>query len=201
MTEEPTFPMPGEGPFFTEYLADIQASFTPVVDDSTTPPTITYRSESDFGLERLTWPASGHVLAHKTALVSRFNERYAWREIGGETRERFMHILQVKFNGMLFHYEHRFGLYDDNAAKLKEYSEIIDRETGSTDKYLDTPGRNVTIGDNYLTNVREITGTDKITDPKGTVVEAMNRLMDELRDLEEEFVDEFGECFISLYLP
>ena len=198
---EPEFPMPGEGPFFTEYLADIQASSTPVVDDSTTPPTITYRSESDFGLERLTWPASGHVLAHKTALVSRFNERYAWREIGGETRERFMHILQVKFNGMLFHYEHRFGLYDDNAAKLKEYSEIIDRETGSTDKYLDTPGRNVTIGDNYLTNVREITGTDKITDPKGTVVEAMNRLMDELRDLEEEFVDEFGECFISLYLP
>lgn len=198
---EPEFPMPGEGPFFTEYLADIQASSTPVVDDSTTPPTITYRSESDFGLERLTWPASGHVLAHKTALVSRFNERYAWREIGAETRERFLHILQVKFNGMLFHYEHRFGLYDDNAAKLKEYSEIIDRETGSTDKYLDTPGRNVTIGDNYLTNVRKITGTDKITDPKGTVVEAMNRLMDELRDLEEEFVDEFGECFISLYLP
>lgn len=198
---EPEFPMPGEGPFFTEYLADIQASSTPVVDESTTPPTITYRSESDFGLERLTWPATGHVLAHKTALVSRFNERYAWREIGGETRERFMHILQVKFNGILFHYEHRFGLYDDNAAKLKEYSEIIDRETGSTDKYLDTPGRNVTIGDNYLTNVREITGTDKITDPKGTAVEAMNRLMDELRDLEEEFVDEFGECFISLYLP
>ena len=198
---EPEFPMPGEGPFFTEYLADIQSSFTPVVDDSTTPPTITYRSESDFGLERLTWPASGHVLAHKTALVSRFNERYAWREIGAETRTRFLHNLQVKFNGMLFHYEHRFGLYDDNAAKLKEYSEIIDRETGSTDKYLDTPGHNVTIGDNYLTNVREITGTDKITDPKGTVVEAMNRLMDELRDLEEEFVDEFGECFISLYLP
>lgn len=198
---EPEFPMPGEGPFFTEYLADIQASFTPVVDDSTTPPTITYRSESDFGLERLTWPASGHVLAHKTALVSRFNERYAWREIGAETRIRFLHNLQVKFNGMLFHYEHRFGLYDDNALKLKEYSEIIDRETGSTDKYLDTPGRNVTIGDNYLTNVREITGTDKITDPKGTAVEAMNRLMDELRDLEEEFIDEFDECFISLYLP
>ena len=37
---EPEFPMPGEGPFFTEYLADIQSSFTPVVDDSTTPPTI-----------------------------------------------------------------------------------------------------------------------------------------------------------------
>lgn len=198
---EPEFPMPGEGPFFTEYLADIQASYTPVVDDSTTPPTITYRSESDFGLERLTWPASGHVLAHKTALINRFNERYAWREIGAETRARFLHNLQVKFNGMIFHYEHRFGLYDDNAAKLKEYSEVVNRETGNTDKFLDTPGHNVTIGDNYLTNVREITGTDKITDPKGTVVEAMNRLMDELRDLEEEFVDEFGECFISLYLP
>jgi hypothetical protein len=198
---EPEFPMPGEGPFFTEYLADIQASYTPVVDDSTTPPTITYRIESDFGLERLTWPMSGHVFNHKTALISRFNERYAWREIGAETRERFLHNLQVKFNGMLFHYEHRFALYDDNAAKLKEYSEIIDRETGNTDKFLDTPGYKVTLSDGYLTNMREITGTDKITDPKGTAVEAMNRLMDELRDLEEEFIDEFDECFISLYLP
>lgn len=198
---EPEFPMPGEGPFFTEYLADIQGSYTPVVDDSTTPPTITYRSESDFGLERLTWPQSGHVFNHKTALISRFNEKYAWREIGAETRERFLHNLQVKLNGMLFHYEHRFALYDDNAAKLKEYSEIIDRETDSTDKYLDTPGYQVTIGDNYLTNMRQVSGTDKITDPKGTAVEAMNRLMDELRDLEEEFIDEFDECFISLYLP
>ena len=198
---EPEFPMPGEGPFFTEYLADIQASRTPVVDDSTTPPTITWRSESDFGLERLTWPTTGHVLAHKTALVSRFNEKYAWREIGGETRERFMHILQMKFNGMLFHYEHRFGLYDDNAAKLKEYSEIIERSTSGSNKFLDTPGYKVTISDGYLTNEGQTSGSETITDPKGTAVEAMNRLMDELRDLEEEFVDEFGECFISLYLP
>ena len=130
---------------------------------------------------------------------------YTIDDIRGPTVAREMAQLKefvlAKFNGMIFHYEHRFGLYDDNAAKLKEYSEIVNRETGNTDKFLDTPGHNVTIGDNYLTNVREITGTDKITDPKGTVVEAMNRLMDELRDLEEEFVDEFDECFISLYLP
>ncbi len=198
---EPEFPMPGEGPFFTEYLADIQASYTPVVDDSTTPPTVTYRSESDFGLERLTWPVSGHVFNHKTALISRFNERYAWREIGAETRERFLHNLQVKFNGMLFHYEHRFALYDDNAAKLKEYSEIIERSTSGSNKFLDTPGYKVTLSDGYLTNESQQSDSETITDPKGTAVEAMNRLMDELRDLEEEFIDEFNECFISLYLP
>ena len=198
---DPEFPRPGEGPFFTEYLADIQASYTPVVDDSTTPPTITYRSESDFGLERLTWPMSGGVFNHKTSLIARFNAKYAWREIGAETRSRFLHNLQVTFDGILYHYNHRFNLYDTNAAKLNEFAERIERTTSGANKFLDTPGYKVTLSDGYLTNEAQSSGSETITDPKGSAVEAMNRLMDELRDLEEEFVDEFHDCFMSLYLP
>lgn len=193
------FPMDGEGPFFTEYLKDIQDSSSPVWDEDAG--TVVYVSNSSFGLASLIWPASGGVFNNKADIISRFNEVYAYREIGAETRERWMHNLQVKFNGLITKWNHRFAQYAANTAHLTDLSEEIVTSTSGADRFFDTPGNQVTLSTGYLTNEADSSGTATVKDPKGTVLEAVNRNIEEFRDLLDEFVDEFDECFIQLYRP
>ena len=174
-------PFPGEQPFFTDLLKDLQE-----VD-----PTI--------GINGIHWNGTlyPNLYRHKDRLVERFNEKYQFREIGAETVSRWMALLQDRFDDLAPRFDHAYKLYDDEAINLDAlglgyvkriiYSETVDGETTNEEseelsgsdsrssttnrsqdstansKFRDTPTDGNSTINNPTTEQVDVTGVDEET--------------------------------------
>lgn len=211
-------PMPGEGPFFTDYLWKLQEAYP----------------DKNYGLASLDWQPTTYTLvnASRVRLTDLFNKRFAFREIGQETPERWQHMLQVKLDSILPRFEHMYKVYTENdvdtLGKGYDYDETRDEKTTfdgtiqnnteSDAKFADTPlfteSSSSIINNPTTQNVNSETGssTESQDATKDTTVkikkvehdehmiDEINQLADRWRTIENEFLDSFEECFIGIFI-
>lgn len=204
-------PMPGEGPFFTDYLHSAQ-------------------EDGEVGIEYIDWNETEYtyLAENKSKLIAMFNQEFAYRELGSETEERFQHMLQNKYNMIADKYNHAYKVVDeidiDTLGTGYKYTEnrsrILDTTADSNgtenrdNKFKDTPSSGTstlnnpteqTLDDRSTTN--HLTGNenqqDDITQNKEThdrqrVIE-LSELIDRYRQIDAEFVNEFNECFMGIF--
>lgn len=207
---DPTKPCEGEGPFYTDYLENVQ-------------------SYADVGIEYVDWNQNkySYLFQHKDDLVSMFNLQFKYREIGAETETRFQDMIQTRFNQIADKYNHAYKVTEENDVdKLGTgytYDEVRNRTihgeaSGTTsetrdNKYKDTPSNsNSTINNPTSQTIDDRDGTssaendeqqddvvhqDKVVHDKEMVVE-LSELIDRYRQLDLEFVNEFGICFMGV---
>ena len=207
---DPTKPCEGEGPFYTDYLENVQ-------------------SYANVGIEYVDWNQSkySYLFQHKDDLVDMFNLQFKYREIGAETEVRFQDMIQTRFNQIADKYNHAYKVTEENDVdKLGTgytYDEVRNRvihgeATGTTSetrdsKYKDTPSTSTsTINNPTNQNIDDRDGTssaendeqqddtvhqEKVTHDKEMVVE-LSELIDRYRQLDLEFVNEFGICFMGV---
>lgn len=207
---DPTKPCEGEGPFYTDYLENVQ-------------------EYADVGIEYVNWNQTKYpyLFQHKTDLVDMFNLQFKYREIGAETEVRFQDIIQTRFNQIADKYNHAYKVTEENDVDRLgtgyTYDEIRNRTihgeaTGTTSetrdsKYKDTPSTSTsTINNPTNQNIDDRDGTssaendeqqddtihqDKVVHDKEMVVE-LSELIDRYRQLDLEFVNEFGICFMGV---
>lgn len=215
-----------EGPFYTDYLMNIQ------------------EDRPNAGLGACPWDNSTPRLYEiKNILIEHFNFIYKLREIGAETEERWQYTVDRVFDNIKRKYEFALGQYELNdISKIGKYfSETVHRDgtrnidsnttnegtyTGSgtdTSKTTvnDTPiqalmetanyASAITDGEtssesensstNNTTENRDTTIEDDITRERSeapkSIMESVNDSIKYFRDLIDDFVDEFHVCFIS----
>lgn len=203
-------PMPGESPFYTDFLYRIQESYP-----------------GKYGLDQCTWnPAWLHLNTHKDELVKLFNEHFHYREIGQETESRWQYFLQMTLDMVGPKFDHAFEMYETNDVNdlglgyeetedyTRNYTRTEHAESTDTDtsKYKDTPtsvaGINnpTTQTDNNGTSEGDSTRTDtesynrahKKTQHDQHTITEVNTNITVWRNIANEFVLAFEPCFIQL---
>lgn len=203
-------PVPGEGPFYTDYL-------------------YLAKEVRDVGLEFIDWESTKYdkLYEHYDDIITYFNSIYRYRELGAETETRFQDILQQRYYEIADRYNHAFKVMEENDIDQLgtgySYKELrhrtIDTEGTSSgtesrdNKYKDTPASSTstlnnpteqTLDDRENSSTAETQETldDEITrdntkhdDP---LVVELNYLIDRYKQLEIEFVMSFEQCFIGL---
>lgn len=116
--------MDGEGPFYTDFLSNVQEDFP------------------NAGLASAPWGDGTDIpklYALKDVLIEHFNLVYKYREIGSETESRWQWTIDKTFDNIKRRYELALEIYDDNEiTKIgRFYKEIINREAN-----LDETGEN-----------------------------------------------------------
>lgn len=203
-------PMPGEGPFYTDYLWKAQL-------------------EREVGLEYIDWweDKYTYLANHKEDIITQFNSIYKYRELGGETEERFQDILQQQFYEVADRYNHAYKVMEENDIDQLgtgySYKEVRDRtintdgESSGTEsrdnKYKDTPASSTSTLNNPTEQTlddRENSSTahtdetlhDEIerdnTKHDDPLVVELNYLIDRYKQLDIDFIMEFESCFIGL---
>ena len=153
-------PMKGEGPFFTDYWANVQSASYPYV-----------------GLEYANWDSDRYpyLCEREEILLKRFNERFAYREIGQETAVRFQHFLSMRFDEIAENINHMYSVYavndiDNIGVGYSETEEYEWSKDGSyhtdNDSTTDTDSTVTDTGTGGQTNVN----TNVINDATNTVV-------------------------------
>lgn len=206
-------PMPGEGPFYTDYLWKAQEAYPEMI-----------------GIEYIDWDTANYIYLnkHKDEIVKVFNQYYKYRELGSETEYRFQDMLQSRFYEVADKYDHAYKVTEINdvdkigtgytfeETKHRDYTSTADTNgTENRDnKYKDTPSStasttnnptNQTIDNRDNTGHAEGTETqdetlhqEKVSHDKEMILE-LNDLIDKYKQLVIEFVKEFEICFIGLY--
>lgn len=207
-------PMRGEGPFFTDYLENVQ------------------KDDPLAGLGACTWSSDyTNILARKATLIEKFNNRFKFREIGQETTYRWQHFVQVKLDEVIARFDHMYKIYNENnvdtLGKGYDYDETRDEKTTfdgtiqnnteSDAKFADTPlfteSSSSIINNPTTQNLNSETGssTESQDATKDTTVkirkvehdehmiDEINQLADRWRTIDNEFLDSFEECFIGMY--
>ena len=204
-------PALGEGPFYTDYYCNFKQARPDLGID-----------KIDWRESRYTYLAE-----HKEDLITLFEEVFQYREIGQETESRFQEFLQRHFDEIADKYNHAYKVTEENDVdKLGtgySYKEIRDRTTKVTgtstntetrnNKYKDTPATSTsTINNPTSENIddRESSGnantneilSDKIsrdnTKHDKEMIEELSDLINKYRQIDVEFVNDFGVCFIGL---
>ena len=204
-------PCDGEGPFYTEFLFKLQ------------------EEDSEAGLSRCDWDETKYpnLVKHKATLIGRFNEEYAFREIGQETPLRWQLFVNARFNEVAEKYDHAYKvLSSDRLDELGTGYKVTDALTrkmtskmDSTDKFegngkfKDTPisgtVNNPTteqIDDNLTTYGS--TGSDTQDDSRTTtkeqhddvIMKELNWLADQYKVLNNDFIKEFDNMFIQIFM-
>lgn len=124
--------MLGEGPFYTDFLADVQKEY----------PTL--------GLASCDWNESVYteLAKHKERLITRFNREFAWRELGQESYTRWEHFLQCRLDEVADHFNHMYKVFNDNDVDqlgiTTDVKENLDRKTTSDSDTKDVLARKMT---------------------------------------------------------
>ena len=219
--------VPGEGPFYTSYLYQVQEDFP------------------NIGLKSCPWnqTETPKLYAVKDTLIEHFNFIYRFREIGSETEERWQYTVDRVFDNIKRKYEFAFNIFEDNDLEVlgKQYSETIhrtsvgntsdtgqstyaDSKTGSdstTSKINDRPVQALSENGEYASAITKDTvaygsGANGIHNSSGTknvqgvedvavtrndkdeaILKLVDDAMDDFIDLIDKFVDEFHVCFMS----
>lgn len=206
-------PMPGEGPFFTDYLWKAKESM-------------------NIGLEYIDWKEAKYtyLYPHKDDIIEQFNLFYKYRELGAETESRFQGYLQNVFNTVADKYNHAYKVTEENDVdklgtgysyletrkRLLEATGNTSTEESTDNKYKDTPSSSTsTLNNPTNQNLTDRNGsTDATTNEneehtisrdntkhdKEMIVE-LSELIDRYRQLDVEFVREFENCFMGIYFP
>ena len=182
------------------------------------------------GLNQCDWDSVKYpnLVKHKTTLIGRFNEEYAFRELGQETTLRWQLFVNARFNEVAEKYEHAYKVLSsdrlDELGTGYTVTDNLDREMNSkmdsTDKFdgnskfKDTPIsgtiNNPTteqIDDNLTTYGS--TGNDTQKDSRVTtkvqhddvIMKELNWLADQYKVLNNEFIKEFDNMFIQIFMP
>lgn len=163
-----------EAPFFTEQLYKLQEEIP------------------GFGLANCTWKDSlTNLLAHKDNIIDLFNSKYYFYEIGAETEERWMQLLQNRLMVIEEQYDRMFSLYANNDTE--EIGRTI--KVKSKEKFQDTPVTPLQ-ADNYATNITDNENETTILDKNR--ISLINDNIKEWKNLENMFVDEFKKLFINM---
>lgn len=144
---------PNEGPFYTDYLNNLLEDYP------------------ELGLKSLTPSSQYTILASKfPALAQLFEDYYRFREIGGETVERFQYNVKRRLLEIEDYYNTLFNLYEQEPVTTrgrsiitdtdvdiqedKDKTSTVDTEYNTSDKetFQDTPISDLTSGE-YATNV------------------------------------------------
>jgi len=203
-------PYPGEGPFYTEYLMNVR------------------KNDPTAGLDRCDWDATKYpnLVEHKDVLIGKFNEQYAFREIGQETVLRWQLFVIARFNEVAEKYEHMYKIFKehdvDTLGTGYTLTDTLDRQMtskmDSTDKFegngefKDTPIEGTINNptskqtDNNLTTYGS-SGNDTQNDTRvtkkeqhdDTLIKELNYLADQYRVINNEFVNEFDNQFIQIF--
>ena len=206
-------PFPGEQPFFTDILSDIQ------------------KEDSTVGLNGIHWYASlyPNLYIHKDRLVYRFDKKYAYREIGAETISRWMNLLQNRFDEIADKFNHAYKMYDDpnidiDALTLGFKRSIESSSTGSgsnsstssntvNSKFKDTPTSGTSTINNPTTeNIDTENGTNSGShNSQGNIkttenydyhdehsIDEVNKIINHYKQIDEEFINEFNQMFIGI---
>lgn len=207
----PDNPVPGEGPFYTDYLQNI----------------IDYYGEDKVSLGAIDFSSFSSLAKRKPELVKKFNHIYAFREIGQETTERWQHFLQSRFYEVAEHFDHMYNVFDeyevDTLGTGYDYTEkrTIDKvlhstSTGNTtgdSKYADTPssgsstinnptnqtvdtGTTSATGDGTESNTQDV--VIKRTNHDDHMIDELNNLVDKYKSTDNEFIKAFENCFIGI---
>ena len=209
------YDIPGEAPFYTDFLYKVQEDYPNAGLASTF---IKY-DENHSSIARL--------YSHKDELIELFNLAYRYHELGSETEDRWQYQIDKRFELIKNRYERYFMMYDtkdiDTLGKI--LSETIHREGNSTrtnesetsgttkDTFNDTPitplmethnyATNITNGENHNESASESGNeyTDEITtsktDKDKSNLELVEKNINIWKDLIVSFVDEFRNCFMD----
>lgn len=210
ITKDYDTPLAGEGPFYTNYLYLLQ------------------EEDPDAGLTQCDWDEEKYpnLVKHKTTLIGRFNEEYAFREIGQETTLRWQLFVNARFNEVAEKYDHAYKVLsserldelgtgytvtDALTRKMTSKMDSTDKFEGNG-KFKDTPIsgtiNNPTteqIDDNLTTYGS--TGSDTQDDSRTTkkeqhddiIMKELNWLADQYKVLNNEFIKEFENMFIQIF--
>lgn len=203
-------PMPGESPFYTDFLYRVLESYP-----------------DTYGLDKCTWnPAWTNLNPHKDELVKLFNEYYYYREIAQETESRWQKFLQMTLDRIGPNFDHSFNMYESNNLdelgvgyeETEEYNRDYTRtehaESTDTDtsKYKDTPtsvaginnpttqtdNNGTSEGDSTRTDTEGYTRQHKKTQHDKHTLDEVNSNIRAWRNLANDFVEAFEPCFIQL---
>lgn len=204
-------PRPGEGPFFTEYLYQL------------------LEDDENAGLSSCDWDETKYpyLCEHKDILIARFKEKYMFREIGQETPVRWQLFVNARFNEVAEKYNHSYKVFKENNVDEigtgYTMTEELDRTNTSkmdstnnfstTEKYKDTPISG-SIGNPTSETTQDSdttygsSGTDTQKDSKTTTktqhddvrMKELNYLSDYYKTINNEFLKEFENQFMGLYM-
>ena len=187
---------------------------------------------AQFGISQCEWPDSDdypRIAENQADIVTMFNLRYGYRNLGYETLEEWQNMLQLTMDEIAPEFERAFQLYKDNASALVTvskgrtitYNNVTDQEGGTTEESSkasssDTPDSAVNLLDdsteNYATSASRNSGTithgrsntrsGSVTEneePEGGEVANVNANIDAWRNLVRDFVGRFEKHFSKIY--
>ena len=163
----------GEGPFYTDYLENIQ------------------KTNPTAGLASTVWDETKtRLFSHKEEIINLFNRFYALREIGSETVERWQKLIDRRYSRIAEEYEYKLNMYMEN--NINQVENTI--HSTNSEVYQDTPISELS-GD-YATNK---TKTDNVTkiDSVPKILE-VNKAIDGYKTIINDFIDEFDIDFINV---
>jgi len=175
----------GEAPYYTEWFIVVEEGYR--AEHGKT------MLETVLGNEMEKYPDRYESMPSKIAeIVERADAVYGDREIGAETEDMFMKMLQKKVARICPKWEHRFSVYDKlTEEQIGDLRETIDGKSETV--FQDTPTGQLT--GKYATNVTD--GTTHTEQTDGTTLNATNKNMERFRILVEDFIEEFEDCFMD----
>ena len=186
-------PMKGEGPFFTDYWANVQSASYPYV-----------------GLEYANWDSDRYpyLCEREEILLKRFNERFAYREIGQETAVRFQHFLSMRFDEIAENINHMYSLYANNDVdNIGVGYTDTDTYTGQTKggSSIDNTGTEATTNNDYTyldthdtyENTAHSYGTSSVTDLGSTSITYNSAFTNSGQDVATEVTDDDRKIYKS----
>lgn len=175
---------------------------------------------SKFGWEQLEVPEDcPNVQERMENLKVIFDEKYAYRMVNCETLEQWQTKLQAKFDSIVRRYERGYELYSLHSQEMKDdvlegsrTTTTSNAQAGGSDtvhsKTSDTPDQSFNDSSIYAgsTNDGKTTygRTDKVTATTefvvtGTgLVQSVNATIDDWRDIDVSFINEFENNFLNI---
>lgn len=158
-----------------------------------------------FGWEQLECPADcTYVTNRMGVLKTRFEERYADRMLNAETMERWQLRLQNKFDEVVYRYDRAYQAYtcndEDMFADVKQFVTVKVSASG-TGKSIDTPDSVVNADSDYADSLtKNESTTENTTSYTGTgLTKSINDSIDNWRDIDTEFINEFENNFLNIF--
>lgn len=191
--------MPGEGPFFTDYLIHVQEIYP------------------NTGLHECDWNETLYpkLAEHKSRLIQRFNRTFAFREIGQETVTRFQFELQNRFDEIAEHYDHAYKVTSENNVDIIGLGYTLDENYNRQITTTNSTEESNTLSKDY-TEAESLAKTQErnrtVTDTKSqatdyTVVDTLDRDMtssmesEQSRNADTKYKDTPGSSTSTLNNP
>lgn len=129
-------------------------------------------------------------LSNHAAEIDRYvTARFAFREIGAETKDAYTAMLEQRLMEIAPMYDMSFKKYDADGIESLD----IKQTNTQTTTFQDTPNGKLT--DKYATNITDV-ATEGVTS-EGTNVEATNNFLQRYRYLVQAFADDLEETLFS----